>query len=199
MIEKLLVKKILEKPSGHDWSLQGFGMLRLYLSDEVRLHVWDSRYAVDDVSTVHTHPWDFRSLVVAGEIINRRFDEYETPGSEFRSLDGFRRQTIKCGEGGGLVGTPEDVWLRGGTPEVYLEGESYVQAAHEIHASLPRDGTVTIVTREFKEDTEHAYVYFEGEWVSAEPRRATLGEVITICRRSLERWFKDEPEAALCA
>ncbi len=71
-VTQSLALKLLEtsavRPEAFEWSLQGFGMLRLYLSKEVRLHVWDDRYAVKNVTTIHTHPWHFRSTVLFGEL-----------------------------------------------------------------------------------------------------------------------------------
>jgi hypothetical protein len=55
----------------------------------------------------------------------------------------------------------------------------------------PNPGTVTIVERRFKADTEHAFVFYprNEKWVSAEPRPATPEEVITITQIALRRWF----------
>jgi len=184
-MNKLLVKAILQKAQSFNWSLQGFGMLRLYLSQEVRLHVWDSRYAVPGVSVIHTHPWDFLSQVVAGKVGNILFNESETKGMP------FHKQVIQCGPGGGLCGMPTDVLLHPAYEELYIEGQSYTQNAQEIHASRPADGTVTILTRTFREDTEHAAVYWPAgtEWGSAEPRPATPEEVAAITGNALSRWF----------
>lgn len=186
---KTLVQHLLEHPQSAEWTLQGFGMLRCYLRPEVRLHVWDSAFRAPDVSDLHTHPWDFRSLVVAGRVRNYRFVESDGTSVESHGAIPRRRQTIRCGEGGGLVGEPVDVFLTEQPTEVFEEGESYVQRAEEIHRSLPEDGTVTIIEREFKDDTEHAFVYFQGEWVTAEPRPATDAEVQQILSGSLARWF----------
>jgi hypothetical protein len=182
-VVKSLVRPILQNPHGLDWSLQGFGMLRLYLGGNRRLHIWDERYANEGVSEMHTHPWDFRSLVVAGEVTNIRYmKDGDIP---------FFEQTIRCGEGGGLVDGPQRAWLRALDSETYTEQETYTQEASEIHVSHPLSGTVTIVKRTFKSDTEHAYVYWPigYEWVTAEPRPASATEVRAITENALERWF----------
>lgn len=182
---KPLIQKILERPHQHDWSLQGLGMLRLYLTDELRLHIWHSAFRVPDVSMMHTHPWHFHSLIVAGEVIQNRYAESDT-GLE------YHRQTILCGPGGGLLDEPPQlVKLKKKPDEHYSEGEVYSQLANEIHVSVPRNGTVTLIQREFLDDTEHAYVFWEsgGEWVSAEPRRAVYGEVKDITQHALKVWF----------
>lgn len=181
---KGLVRKILEKPFQNEWTMQGLGMLRTYIAPEIRLHIWDDRLKASNVSELHTHPWNFHSLVVAGRVRNYRFVESDD-GTD------FERQTIRCGEGGGLVGDPKKVGLTAGMRETYDPGEIYVQKAAEIHRSAPLDGTVTIIHREFLDDTEHAYVYFHGEWVTAEPRPATASERDAACELTLELWFND--------
>jgi hypothetical protein len=186
---QVLVKAILEHPGGFDWSLQGFGMLRTYLTPEIRLHVWDSRYKVENVSTLHTHPWHFHSYVVAGYVVNQRFIK----GDEWRSPANYREQEILCGPGGHETDKSSNVFLWQGVKERYGEGDSYTQKAHEIHESTPEDGTVTIVRREFLEDADHAFVYIPigEEWVSAEPRKAKKAEVQDICQYALTAWFGD--------
>lgn len=180
-----LAKVILEHCEDYEWSLQGLGMLRLYLAPEVRLHVWDSRYVVSGVSQMHTHPWHFHSTVLAGSVTNHRYEETGFAGSR------VCRQRIRCGEGGGLVGEPEIIELTRVSEEHYKPGDCYHQLASEIHVSEPESGTVTIIRRDFQDDSDHAHVFWpEGaEWVSAEPRRAAEEEVRDICGASLKRWF----------
>lgn len=185
------VRAILLHATDYDWSLQGFGMLRCYLSPEIRLHVWDSRFKVPGVSVVHDHPWDFTSLIVTGEVKQYRYIEHPTNGEP------FRRSTIRCGHGGGIVRAecapeaPEGVYLLRQALEIYHVGESYSQNADEIHESLPADGTVTLVERRFKADTEHARVYYQTpEWVSAEPRKAEFGEVRSAVNVAL-KWMRE--------
>lgn len=184
---KDLVRTILKNPHGFEWSLQGFGMLRTYLDPEIRLHIWGKRFQVEDVTLLHTHPWNFNSLVVAGRVANIRF--VKDASSPCMTM---MEQEIKCGVGGHVSNDPQAVFLRKGEREVYLAGDEYTQAAHEIHKSIPDDGSVTIIEREFLEDTEHAYVYYHpnAEWVSAEPRPAEPWEVGAICGNALLRWFR---------
>lgn len=186
-ITKQLVKSILENAAAFKWSLQGLGMLRLYLSTEVRLHVWDSRYAVQDVSTMHDHPWSFDSIIVAGWVDQYRYT-MDPKG------DVFMFSVLQCGPGGCAKTQPAPIWLTKGPCESYQEGGTYHQRHDEIHESIPEDGTVTIVTRTFREDTEHARVFWPNgtAWVSAEPRPATIEEVKDITSASLNRWFTSE-------
>src|SRR5260370_37840480 len=90
---KLLVKQILQasvkEPMAFQWSIQGLGMLRLYLSEETRMHVWSSLGRIPNVSPLHTHPWSFNSYVVAGKVVNKR---YKIAAGEV-----YNRALITCG------------------------------------------------------------------------------------------------------
>lgn len=185
-VQKLLVKNILLQATAYKWSLQGLGMLRLYLSDSVRLHVWNKTFAFKGASPIHTHPWDFKSTVVAGSLQNVIY--LPANGGAL-----YNRARLKCGPGGHLEETAADkIILRAMPPWIYTEGEFYLEEAEVIHESIPEDGTVTIVERSFKEDKDHAFVYWpQGtEWGTAEPREATMHEVLRITRHALETWFK---------
>lgn len=193
---KALVKSILEWPGARDWSLQGFGMLRTYLAPDLRLHVWDSRWKVENVTTMHTHPWNFISSVVAGGVKNRRYYKHgevpaHVPVNSASLL--YREQEILCGVGGHETETSDVVMLVAGHAEMITEGQHYHQLAHEIHSSEPVDGTVSIIQRQFLNDADHAFVYVPDgqEWVSAEPRPANKDEVEAICTYALNTWFKD--------
>ena len=95
---RLLVADILEFPERHDWTLQGFGMLRAYLSSEIRLHVWSAAHRVEGVSDIHNHPWDFESMVVCGNMENTLYRV--APGHLQHHLQG----KILCGAGPAVRG-----------------------------------------------------------------------------------------------
>lgn len=184
---KALVKTILQNPLDMDWSIQGLGMLRLYLDgDKIqRLHIWCPSHAVENVSTMHTHPWSFSSLIVAGEINQVRYIDRK----EGRKV---HRQIIQCGENGCLKGEPDIAsLLPHNQGEFYEEGQSYHMHSVEIHESFPREGSVSIITRTFHGDTEHAEVFWDldKEWISAEPRKATREEIRDFTETALENWF----------
>jgi hypothetical protein len=193
-VTKSLVRAILQSPHELDWSVQGLGMMRLYLDDHRRLHIWDSSLRVENVSDMHTHPWNFKSHVVVGQVNNWKYldiTEQKDHWSEERHL-AYKKQIIRCGVGGGLVGEPEEVTLilAGDEFNVFVERVTYSELAHEIHVSKPHDGTITIVKREFLDDVDHALVFWkDGDWVSAEPRIATYDEVSRVTQSSLEKWF----------
>jgi len=189
-ISKLLVQAILEKPLGRAWSLQGLGMLRLYLSNEVRLHVWDERYAFPGASPLHTHPWNFQSRIIAGHLTNTVVLEGVAVTSS--GWERFNKQLLQCGPEGCLEGSPKIVGLRVARHDSYREGDVYTQGSEEIHMTSTARGTVTIVERYFKKDRDHAYVYWREneEWGTAEPRLATDQEVAAITSYSLATWFE---------
>lgn len=186
---KALVEEIIKHPlaEGREWTWQGLGMLRLYLSKRYRMHIWAPSRAVPYVSTLHTHPWDFTSHVVAGVLTNYIY-EYHGEG------DTYCEGRIKCGAGGGLVNEPpKTVRLKLAHVQTVRDGNSYGEKAEQIHVSFPSEGTVTIVDRTFKSDADHALVFWRygTKWVSAEPRPATEEEVVDICRMSWLNWFKE--------
>jgi hypothetical protein len=197
-LTKLAVKAILERAAAHPWSLQGMGMFRLYLSRDVRLHVWDLRYATEPVSTLHTHPWDFTSHVLSGAITNRVFRKVENReelanARGFEVLAQYSEQQIVCGPGGGVSANPKEVWLYQPDDDgclTHVTDSYYCQKAEEIHESIPKTGTVTLLERTLKADTEHAFVYYRSDrkWVSAEPRDARPEEVEAMAKMALERW-----------
>lgn len=183
----LLVENILRHPLGFAWSVQGLGMMRIYLSESVRLHIWDSSLKVPGVSAIHSHPWDLKSAVVAGHYKQHRYVDSYSRGAEQE----LQCATIKCGEQACVIADPVPVRLYEQPLEVYRAGESYGQTKDEIHLSVPEDGTVTLVTRTFHADRDHACVYWRGKgaWVDAKPRSATDEEIVAITTRSLETWF----------
>lgn len=184
-MNKIWAHFILRNALKFEWSIQGLGMLRLYLNPAQRLHVWSREAKRSDVSTIHDHPWDFESLVISGSIDNLIFEQMP------RGLPHFR-QRILCGPGGGVDGAPEEVGLICRMRTTYYPDDSYVQRAEVIHESDPTEGTVTLITRTFRPDTEHANVFYEAgkTWVSAEPRVATMAEIERVTGSALARWQK---------
>lgn len=182
-MNKVWARFILNNALKFQWSIQGLGMLRLYLNPDQRLHVWSREAKRTDVSTIHDHPWDFKSQIISGAIDNLIFEQMP------QGLPHFR-QRILCGPGGGIDGAPEEVGLICRSRKTYQAGESYAQQAQVIHESDPAEGTVTLITRTFRPDTEHANVFYEAgkTWISAEPRAATMTEIERVVGSALVRW-----------
>ena len=183
-IQAALVRSILEKWGSYNWTVQGFGMARTKIADVGRIHVWDGSLRVPQVSDTHEHPWELRSTVISGELINQRF------GVVDKSNMPYVRSAIATGEGGGLTGEPEEVCLSLFPVEFYTPGMDYKQNADEIHRSIPQDGTVTLLERQMGEPLQETRVYWPRGtgWVSAEPRPATEEEVRRVVEYALARW-----------
>jgi hypothetical protein len=184
---RAMVQTVLEQPFHFDWTVQGFGMLRTYFGKEKvwRLNVWDSRLAVPNVSTIHDHPWDFTSWVIAGHFKNQRFIVGAVPSAQL-----YDYMVIKTGEGGGPDGERGQMWLRADAPEFYSVGQVYQQRADEIHESVPLDGCITLNERIRRADGEHARVFWPAgrKWVDAEPRKALRWEIEAAVSRALQNF-----------
>lgn len=173
MIAESKIDEILNSPFDYEWSIQGFGMLRTYLDTEhvQRLHIWDPQEAVIDVSTIHDHPWDFKSLVVRGTLQNQRYNVTPADDGNYESMQ------IVCGIGGHTIGNSVPTHVVGTPIETYVSGDTYNMEAPEFHESLPSRGAVTVIERKFHVERDIATVCYTGEWVSAEPRLATKDEI----------------------
>lgn len=199
----LVVRQILTHPEGQPWTLQGFGMLRCdVMGREYRLHVWDNRYRTQHVSTIHDHPWDLESLVLAGQIRNVILAE-RAAHHELRAnphLGTHYGNVIEPGPAGaGEVSPPELHRLRTASDDTYGPGEGYAQPGKALHDSIARTGTVTLVRRTNRQtegiNGDRARVFWpkgDGQtWVDATPREATPEIVRDICTVALAMW--DQP------
>jgi hypothetical protein len=189
---------LLKHPFNLEWSIQGFGMLRAYLaSDQIyRLHIWDTeQMSVEDVSTVHDHPWDLDSRIISGTLVNQRYVKAEYTDAPHSEV--WNAVLIRTGEGGHpLVDKPERWRLNAEPYEVYEPGERYHQDAPEIHESLPTRGCVTVVKRTFSRQRDIATSLYRNtpEWVSAEPRPATMEEIYHFTNLALANWNDRRPQ-----
>lgn len=185
---KPLVKTILEQATSYAWELKGLGMMRTYLSEDLKLHVWDSRYKIPNVSLTHEHPWSFESTIVAGCLKQYRLQRYD---HFVFGADPYLSSIVQCGPGGRLLTEVEDCHLHRQKLEIYHEGQSYKQDSREIHQSYPEDGTVTLVRRIAYQPNRAARVYWPAneEWVSSEPVMATPEKIRNIADNALRTWF----------
>lgn len=186
---RLLTRKVLENAGAFEWELKGLGLIRTYLSDDLKIHVWDSRFKVPNVSMMHEHPWSFESTIVAGRLEQFRFDRHSVACT--CGCEPYNYSLVTCGPGGCLQTNAELTRLRRGPLEVYGPGSKYIQETDEVHHSLPVDGTVTLVRRLFYKPERAAHVYWPDgeEWVSSEPRRAKPYEAIDAAQGAIKQWF----------
>lgn len=180
----------ISEPLGHDWTVQGFGMMRTYLDPDKtwRLNVYHSSLLVPGVSVIHDHPWHFDSWILSGIFRNVRYEEGTLGWSEgalnmnFSRIEtGILSPVGDAGEGGVVPQGTASLSII--SEEEYGAGGYYHQEASEIHEARYDDFTVTINRRVKTDHPDHARVFWpiEQEWVSAKPRDATTSEVTSIC------------------
>lgn len=187
------VRHMLEDPfaNNREWTVQGLGMVRTYLAPDKRhrLNVWHSDFMIPNVTRVHDHPWDFWSLILAGSFRNLRFKLIEDGATN------WWQQKIRCGEDGGKEGLAKRVCLMPDDVEYYKPGDSYHQAANEIHLSEFEDGTVTLNDRSREQPGHLANVFWPASlgcegWITAEPRPARPSQVLKACEVALFQFRK---------
>lgn len=164
---------LLEHPFDFPWSVQGLGMLRLYLNDRDRLNIWHNDGRIG-ASPIHDHYWGFQSFILAGKLINERY---------IQSPDGLPKSRFKIitGEGTVVLEGPEDDNLKLVSSWSYYPGETYTQIPADIHETQFIDGTMTIIRRtQYLEQRDRANVWTDRglPYVSAEPRAATKDEIM---------------------
>ena len=166
------IKQVLDNPFDYEWELQGFGMLRTYISKDTRLQIWLKDFIVPDVTDVHTHPWDFVSYIYQGEITNHLFIKDIEVGEI------YDRCLILTGEHA-YVKEKEKVILNKISNKKYTKGDTYRHGKYVPHRIDFIDGTITILTKENIHEDSLAYSYVPngGEWVSAAPRIAEPEEI----------------------
>src|SRR5690348_1365519 len=168
------IRSLLDRaPYSSGWTTQGFGMLRTYLDPDKmwRLNIWHSSLRKEGVSTIHDHPWDFKSWIINGSLTNMRY--IEVPEGAIGAAK-YAWQVIRTGEGGGPEGDRGECRLVVRKTEVWETNRNYVQVAEDIHQTMYADGTVTLNYRAGRPDGEHASVFWplRQQWVDAEPAPA---------------------------
>lgn len=185
-----MVRSILMNPDGYEWSTQGFGFIRTYphFGDKTwRLNVWHSCTRVEGVSDIHTHPWDFTSIILAGKFQNTRFTEYSDDLTVmFSPSDQYYRAKLIPGIGGGLEKTADLVVLDEHETEYMGPSSVYHQRHDEIHQTTYEDGAVTLNMRVPQgEDVANTYWPTHVNWGDAKPRAATKREIYTSIAAAL--------------
>ena len=106
-MKKETILDILKNPFNYEWEVQGLGMLRTYLNEDTRFQIWNKDLIVEDVTDVHTHPWDFISVILQGKITNHIYKEYPEQVNKYKKY-------FRC-----LINTGEDAYVKEKN-EVYL-------------------------------------------------------------------------------
>lgn len=145
-LQRMQLLSVLGHAHEFRWSVHGIGMLRTYPvagNKTWRINLWHSSLRIPGISSLHTHPWDFASYILAGRIGNVRYLENRNAQAKTH----LRRQ-IECGDAGCVIGEDEYTSLTAINPvEVYRAGGQYIQHASEIHATSFDDGSITLNKR----------------------------------------------------
>lgn len=182
-----LVWQLLKAPHTLSWTMQGLGMLRTVVgpSERFRVNIWHHDLLVPGVSRIHDHPWDFESLVLAGEMRNYKMEPCVKGAGSCYDF-----KCIRCGPGGGPTGNGGvGFWLAEMPVRTYGPGESYRQEAKEVHFTDFVDGTVTINDRREVSHGHSARVFYPhgSEWVDAKPRHVEAEAVPYIISLAIGR------------
>lgn len=189
-----IVRSICQQPfdDGRVWRAHGIGMLRTYLDGDqlIRLNLWHHDLVNPGISTMHTHPWSLRSHVVAGRLLNIRWDRVK-PGDA--GAQPWIEDRIVCGAAHDaamgpptLKGGAETVYLRVGQSEEIGPGQFYSQRPEEIHTTGFANGTATIMERDLSEGLTEASVFWPlgSQWGDAS-RDITADEIVKVCHATL--------------
>lgn len=142
-------------PTAEQISLHGLGFIQVKLPANRRLHIWHPdlpRRTCFASSSIHNHRFSFRSTVLIGRQVNRRFIVVAAPkGSHDRiSHDGPRSE-----KGGRLSYVADRVNIWPGVIEVYGPGQSYRMEKLGYH-DTPNSGVVVTLMEKLEEGTIHA-------------------------------------------
>lgn len=223
----VLTAQLLEDlPADHPVEAQGFGMARIRLNRELRLHLWDKALRNPEVTDIHTHPWDLYSVVLRGSIENERYTEI-TPEDIFKqgldlgakgnipvgktdtvpvpSYFNAVRHEIKPGPEPFIINSKAVLLQKRGS-DIY--GPSYTKGAHyherkgQIHRTEWNQGNGHPLTLLFREpvhgDSDRAMSYAIGKgWVDA---RVTVMEQAQakIYRNTMQDMLQNEINSYLC-
>lgn len=143
-------------PTAEQITLHGLGFLQVKLPGNRRLHVWHPdlpRRSCFQWSSIHNHRFSFRSTVLVGTQINRRFAvQVNAPGGthDLISHDGSRSP-----KGGRLSYVAGRVAVNPLLDEKYPPGASYVMPALHYHET-PNSGVVVSLMEKLEEGNIHA-------------------------------------------
>lgn len=180
---RALTRLVLSDPHKYDWTIQGFGLLRMHMDGDARFHIWDHSRAYHNVSMIHDHAqWGLHSTIVCGALTNVRFVESDV-GIPYNHM------RIIAGAGGRPLEEPSVIKLRAQERELYGPGDCYFQQPDEIHITTAKRGTVTVMQKFPTADGTTARVFWPigKQWGSAEPRKATKDEIESFVSAARER------------
>jgi len=193
---RALVKAILKRAENYSWEVPANGRLTLVLEPNVAvINVFHSKYRVPNSTAIHSHTVDFRSDIVGGVMRQYRYVRAAADGGHGPAPQKYWEQELTLG--GKLAGEPVECWLRESEIEEYSAGESYEITADEIHRSVPEDGTVTLISRQYKTSPVSVSTFWPWAPMAAGakpsdkiiPAPAAAEVILDVVSVALERWF----------
>jgi hypothetical protein len=143
-------------PLNHQISLHGLGFIQVTLPGNQRLHVWHPdlpRRKCFEHSAIHNHRFAFRSTVLVGTQINRRYDVnlWRDGTHDMVSHNGPR---LPSGSRSSFV--DGQCVIQAHDDRSYGPGEAYEMPARAYHET-PNSGIVVTLMQKLDEGTVHAH------------------------------------------
>jgi hypothetical protein len=145
-------------PTAEQITLHGLGFIQVKLSDTRRMHVWHPdlpRRACFEHSAMHNHRFSFRSTVLVGTQVNRRFNVIEWQGNGVGAYDRVSHDGPRSEKGGRLSFVDGSATVSPLPDEHYVPGQSYEMPILQYHET-PNSGVVVTLMEKLVEGTVHA-------------------------------------------
>lgn len=152
-------------PTREQISLHGLGFIQVKLPANRRLHVWHPdipRRACFEHSPIHNHRFSFRSTVLVGTQVNRRYNVIEfSPDNAIASHDRISHDGPRSPAGGRESFVAGSAVVDALPDEHYGPGESYEMPIAQYHET-PNSGVVVTLMEKLIESIDfHASTLIE--------------------------------------
>lgn len=146
-------------PTKEQISLHGLGFIQVKLPADRRLHVWHPelpRRECYQWSAIHNHRFSFRSTVLVGVQVNRRYQVVELPpGVVDPTHDRISHDGPRSERGGRQSYVAGTAVVQPLPDEMYVAGESYEMPMLQYHET-PNSGVVVTLMEKLAEGNIHA-------------------------------------------
>lgn len=192
--------QVLQHHSDFQWTHEPGGFMRTCLAPDMVMNVFDASLVHEGATLIHTHPLDFTSMILAGELRHFRHTRYgraaAPAGAQPYGYQDFDVEFKGASPAKGCFLVEEPM-------EVYHAGDTYQVLSHEIHRVGTEDGTITVLTREYitkPTGSTTFWPYVAPGALSAKPPEppkfdnvgpgpADPKVVAEVAMRANERWF----------
>lgn len=160
-------------------------LLNLENNSQIRLHLW---LKGDFLQTPHTHPWNFKSRILNGQLIDEIYDESNINSKKFNKYQ-CKSSFIKNGH---KFEKLENIYLKTISTNTYKKNDIYSHDFNNIHlTSYTESNTITLcitsksltnISNVYSND-EEPIVDNEGQnGLSTESYKEYLNNVLTILK-----------------